>query len=70
MTKAEQQKLWQSRITQYKASGQNVTAWCAEHDVNLVISEGILVRVCLACGSTYLLCTFAGKTKNTSRYYR
>jgi hypothetical protein len=34
MTKAERQKLWQSRITQYKASGQNVTAWCAEHDVN------------------------------------
>ncbi|MDD4679620.1 MAG: helix-turn-helix domain-containing protein [Clostridia bacterium] len=34
MTKAERQKLWQSRITQYKAGGQNVTAWCAEHDVN------------------------------------
>jgi hypothetical protein len=34
MTKEERQKLWQSRITQYKASGQNVTTWCAEHDVN------------------------------------
>ena len=34
MTKAERQRLWQARITKYKASGQSVTTWCAEHNVN------------------------------------
>ena len=34
MTKEERQKLWETRIAEFKASGQGVTAWCSEHDVN------------------------------------
>ncbi|WP_406678712.1 IS66 family insertion sequence element accessory protein TnpA [Moorella sp. ACPs] len=35
MTKAERQALWETRITEYKKSGQSVREWCATHeDVN------------------------------------
>lgn len=27
MTKKERQKLWETRLAEYKASGQSVTAW-------------------------------------------
>ncbi len=35
MTKAERQALWETRIAEYKKSGQSVREWCATHeDVN------------------------------------
>ena len=33
MTKAEQQKLWENRIAEYRASGQKAIEWCAAHIV-------------------------------------
>ncbi|AOQ24479.1 hypothetical protein MTAT_28790 [Moorella thermoacetica] len=32
MTKAELQKLWETRIAEYRASGQSVKEWCASHN--------------------------------------
>ena len=32
MTKAEQQKLWATRIAEYRDSGQSVKEWCATHE--------------------------------------
>ena len=34
MTQAENRKKWDSRVTAFKASGQNATEWCISHDVN------------------------------------
>ena len=34
MTKKERQELWETRLAEYRASGQSVTAWCKEHNVN------------------------------------
>ncbi|KYH32295.1 IS66 family insertion sequence element accessory protein TnpA [Neomoorella mulderi] len=35
MTKAERQALWETRIAEYKKSGQSVKEWCSSHeDVN------------------------------------
>ncbi len=34
MTRVERQELWKSRIAEFKASGQGVTKWCKEYDVN------------------------------------
>lgn len=34
MTKKERQKLWETRLAKYRASGQSVTAWCREYNVN------------------------------------
>ncbi len=34
MTRAERRKLLEARIAEFKASGQNVTAWCENHDIN------------------------------------
>jgi len=33
MTKAEQQKLWETRIIEYRASGLKAKEWCAAHNV-------------------------------------
>ena len=33
MTKLEQQKEWENRIDQYRASGQSVKQWCAANNV-------------------------------------
>lgn len=33
MTKAELQKLWETRVAEYQASGQSVKEWCAAHNV-------------------------------------
>ncbi|NHM26002.1 helix-turn-helix domain-containing protein [Desulfofundulus sp. TPOSR] len=33
MTKAEKQKLWETRVAEYRASGQSAKAWCAAHNV-------------------------------------
>ncbi|WP_420825483.1 IS66 family insertion sequence element accessory protein TnpA [Thermanaerosceptrum fracticalcis] len=33
MTKAERQKEWETRIAEYRASGQSVKEWCAAHNV-------------------------------------
>lgn len=33
MTRAEQQKHWEVQVAEFLASGQSVTAWCAENDV-------------------------------------
>lgn len=32
MTKAELQELWETRIAEYRASGQSVKEWCTSHD--------------------------------------
>ncbi|GFN21967.1 IS66 family insertion sequence element accessory protein TnpA [Thermanaeromonas sp. C210] len=32
MTRAERQKLWETRIAEYQASGQSVKEWCASHE--------------------------------------
>ncbi|GEA17573.1 IS66 family insertion sequence element accessory protein TnpA [Moorella sp. E306M] len=32
MTKAERQALWETRIAEYKKSGQRVREWCATHE--------------------------------------
>ena len=32
MTKAERQALWETRISEYQASGQSVREWCAFHE--------------------------------------
>ncbi len=34
MTKLEQQKEWENRINQYRASSQSVKEWCAANDIN------------------------------------
>ena len=34
MIRTECRELWESRIAEYKASRQGVTAWCEEHNVN------------------------------------
>ena len=33
MTKADLQNLWATRIAEFKASGQSVTAWCADNNI-------------------------------------
>ncbi len=33
MTKAERQKEWESRIAEYRASGQSVKEWCTANDI-------------------------------------
>ncbi|WP_279286349.1 IS66 family insertion sequence element accessory protein TnpA [Desulfofundulus sp. TPOSR] len=33
MTRNELQKLWETRIAEYRASGQSAKAWCAAHNV-------------------------------------
>ena len=33
MTKTERQTLWTTRITEFKASGQNVPTWCADNNI-------------------------------------
>lgn len=33
MTKAEQQKLWETRIAEYRASGLKAKEWCAAHNI-------------------------------------
>jgi len=33
MTKVERQKEWETRITEYRASGQSAKVWCAAHNV-------------------------------------
>lgn len=32
MTKTELQKLWETRLAEFKASGKSVKEWCAVHD--------------------------------------
>ncbi|SHJ80706.1 IS66 family insertion sequence element accessory protein TnpA, partial [Desulfofundulus thermosubterraneus] len=32
MTKAEREALWETRIAEYKMSGQSVREWCAAHE--------------------------------------
>lgn len=33
MTKAELQKLWEARISEYRASGQSAKEWCTAHNI-------------------------------------
>ena len=35
MTKAERKSLWETRVAQYRASGQSASMWCAENKVSL-----------------------------------
>lgn len=35
MDKIELRKVWEQRIKEFKASGQNQTKWCASHDLNI-----------------------------------
>jgi len=35
MTKAEQQKQWDVRVSEFKASGQSQAAWCKAQNINL-----------------------------------
>lgn len=33
MTKAERQREWESRVAEFRASGQSTKEWCAAHDL-------------------------------------
>lgn len=33
MTRAEQRKEWETRVAEYRSSGQSVKAWCSAHNV-------------------------------------
>ncbi|MBS4055294.1 MAG: hypothetical protein KGZ64_11115 [Thermaerobacter sp.] len=35
MTKAERKSLWETRVAQYRASGQSASVWCAENKVSV-----------------------------------
>ena len=35
MTKAERKSVWETRVAQYRASGQSASAWCAENKVSV-----------------------------------
>lgn len=35
MTKVEYQQMWESRVIEFKASGQTATAWCADQDLKV-----------------------------------
>jgi len=35
MSRTELHRAWEKRMTEFRASGQSATSWCASHDIHL-----------------------------------